>query len=671
MTNGTRTANFRSPIGPPCLKIISGMSLSSSATGTKKVRAESAQTVSTQGVSAGFADAAPPEQLISAGRHTLICCLLLAAAVLVAYNPVTRNSFVNYDDEGYILQNSHVRAGLTWETVKWSFTTYDQSNWHPLTWLSHAFDIQLFGLNAAGHHYMSVLLHAGSAVLLFLLLQSATGFRWRSLMVAALFALHPINVESVAWAAERKNVLSMLFFLAALYAYTWYARRPAVGRYGVVTVAFALALMAKPQVVTFPFLLLLWDYWPLQRMGSRAVEVESAEREIVPKASLSRLLMEKLPWLGLAAASSFLTMQAQRAAGSVKGLSLYSLPLRIETSLIAYVLYLGKAFWPTNLVALYPHPTRLYPNWQFAASVLLLALVTVLAVAARRRRYLAVGWLWFLGSLVPMIGIIQVGAQAMADRYAYIPFIGLFVMLVWLIADWGEAHTISRRWLVVSSGACLLVLGALTYHQVSYWHDTESFWRRTIDLTDDNYVAHDILGYYLTTQGRAEEGAAQFRDALAIRPEDPEANLSLGPYEEAHGHLAAAIEHYQNVAQYSARPAMRATALFNLGHAYRKMGDLPRAKQYFEMTLEMSPNEAMAMVGLGLIADANGDAAEAVRQFSKAQAAKPDDVTALLLAHALEQAGREQEANDIREQMRSSANFAEAQKIAALLLAGN
>ena len=238
------------------------------------------------------------------------------------------------------------------------------------------------------------------------------------------------------------------------------------------------------------------------------------------------------------------------------------------------------------------------------------------------------------------------------------------------VPDWNEAQEFSSRWLVVPALACSLALGVLTYYQVNYWHDTESFWRRTIELTEDNYLAHDILGYYLATQGRGEEGAAQFRDALAIRPEDPEANLSLGPYEEAHGHLPLAIEHYQNVALYSARPALRATALFNLGHAYRKMGDLPRAKQYFEMTLQLAPNEATAMVGLGLIAQTNGDPAEAVRQYSWAQAAKPDEVTSILLAHALQQEGHADEANAILERARSSANFSEAQKIAALLLAG-
>ena len=607
------------------------------------------------------------------GRQTLICCLALAAVVLLAYNGVTRNGFVNYDDEGYILQNAHVRAGLTLETVKWSFTTYEQSNWHPLTWLSHALDVELFGLNPAGHHYTSVLLHAANAVLLFLLLQGATGFRWRSLIVAALFALHPIHVESVAWAAERKNVLSMFFFLLALYAYGWYARRPRVGRYAAVTAAFILALSAKPQAVTFPFLLLLWDYWPLRRIGGHGSGSPNGRDSVAHEVPVRLLLLEKLPWLALAAASSFVTMKAQSAT-AVKTLSLYNMPLRIETALIAYARYLGKAFWPVDLVALYPHPTKLFPAWQVVAALLLLAAITCFALVEHKRRYLVVGWLWFVGSLVPMIGLVQVGAQEMADRYAYIPFIGLFVMVAWLGADVGERFgkdaALSRA-LLAAPLACLVVLGALTYRQVSYWHDTESFWRRTIELTENNYVAHDILGYYLTTQGRAEEGAAEFRDALAIRPEDPEANLSLGPYEEAHGHLAAAIEHYQNVALYSARRELRATALFNLGHAYRKLGNLARAKQYFEMTLQMAPNEPTAMVGLGLIAEATGDPAEAVRQFSQAQAAKPDEVTSLLLAHALQESGRSAEANAILDRVRLSPNFAQAQKIAALLLAGN
>src|SRR6266478_794426 len=359
------------------------------------------------------------ELFLPAQKRTLLLCLLLCliliAAVLVFYSPVTHNGFLNYDDDQYITNNPHVRAGLTWQTVKWAFTTYDQANWHPLTWLSHALDSQLFGLNPAGHHSVSVLLHAVNAVLFFLLLQSATGFRWRSLMVAALFALHPVNVVSVVWAAERKNVLSMLFFLLALHAYVWYARRPELRRYAVVAFFFALGLLCKPQVITFPFLLCLLDYWPLCRIGPSAVAGEAVQGGNVPRLSGGWLVLEKLPLLLLSAASAVVTMKAQKAGGAVQSLFQYSLLLRLETAVISYVGYLGKAFWPSKLVALYPHATRLYPAWQAGAAVSVLMLVTVLVVRARDQKYLTVGWFWFLGSFLPMIGLVQVGAQAMAD----------------------------------------------------------------------------------------------------------------------------------------------------------------------------------------------------------------------------------------------------------------
>src|SRR3984893_12770967 len=334
-----------------------------------------------------------------------------------------------------------------------------------MTWLSHALDCELFGLNPAGHHGVNVLLHAANAVLLFLLLQSATGLRWRSLMVAALFALHPMNVESVAWAAERKNVLSMLFFLLALYAYVWYARGPGLRRCAAVAFLFALSLLAKPQAITFPFLLLLWDYWPLRRIDAAA---ETTQAGGTHKLSSARLLLEKVPLLLVSAASAVVTMEAQQAGGAVKDLAHYSLLLRLETTVISYARYLGKAFWPSKLVLPYPHPLKLSPAWQVGGAVILLLLITVLVLRAREQRYLAVGWFWFLGSLVPMIGLIQVGAQAMADRYAYIPFIGLFLMIVWLVADWvvvgwtvadrnqNHARQVSTRWVAIPAIACLL-----------------------------------------------------------------------------------------------------------------------------------------------------------------------------------------------------------------------
>ncbi|MGB6384161.1 MAG: tetratricopeptide repeat protein [Terriglobales bacterium] len=599
-------------------------------------------------------------------------CLLLTVVVLVFYNPVIHNGFLNYDDDGYITANPHVRAGLTWATVKWAFTTYDKANWHPLTWLSHALDCQLFGLNPVGHHYVNVLLHAADAVLLFLLLQSATGFTWRSLMVGALFALHPINVESVAWAAERKNVLCTLFFLLALYAYGWYVRRPGFGRYCAVFFSFALSLFCKPQVIAFPFLLFLWDYWPLCRMGTPTV---AEHDENAHRWWSGRLILEKLPLLLLSAASVVITMKAQKAGGAVKPLSQYSVLLRLETAVISYVRYIGKAFWPSKLVALYPHPTRLYPAWQVVGAVLLLMFITAWVIRAtvrtRDRRYLAVGWFWFLGSLVPMIGLIQVGSQAMADRYAYIPFIGLFLMATWLVADWAKAHRISASWLAIPAVSCLLALGILTYRQVGYWHDPESFWLRTLALTKDNYVAHDTLGGFLANQGRTEEAAAHFRAALAIRADDLPANLNLGTYEQGRGNLPAAIELYQVVALYTGDVELRAAAYGNLGSVYRQMGDLTKAKQYFEIALQLSPQQPMSMIGLGLIAQKNGDLAEAVRQYSHAMAVQPTDVGYLLLAQVLQLQGHSEEAKAISDRVAHfSPNLPEAQKTVESLLSG-
>jgi tetratricopeptide (TPR) repeat protein len=612
-----------------------------------------------------FSSSSRPFQ--SPRSRTLLFCLLLTVAVLISYNPVTNNGFLRYDDDRYIADNLHVRAGVTWTTVKWAFTTYEVANWHPLTWLSHALDCELFGLKPAGHHYMNVLLHAVNAVLLFLLLQSATGFRWRSLMVAALFALHPINVESVAWIAERKNVLSMMFFLLALYAYGWYARRPGLGRYATVAVCFALALLSKPQVITFPFVLLLWDYWPLGRVGGSDSFAERGQDLFGWRSAW--LLLEKLPLLLLSAASAVVTMKAQKAGGAVKNLSEYSFLLRLETAAISYVRYIGKAFWPAKLVGLYPHPDKLYPAWQAGAAVVLLILVTAWALRCRKQRYLAVGWLWFLGTLVPMIGLVQVGLQAMADRYAYLPFIGLFLMSIWLAGEWADARKISPKWLAVPAVACLLTLGTLTYRQVGYWHDTQSFWLRTLALTHDNYVAEANLGEFLFNQGRSDEAANHFRAALAIRPQGMIANLNLGAYEDRRGNLPAAIDHYQMVINHAGDVGMRATAYGSLGFVYRQMGQSMKAKQCFETALTLAPERTRAMIGLGLVAQDSGDLAAAVRWYSRAVATQPGDVASLLLAQALQREGLLADAKAIYERVaRSSPDLPGAQKEAESLL---
>ena len=364
----------------------------------------------------------------SPGQRRVVLSLLLALLALLLYNPVTQFGFVNFDDPGYVTGNPHVRAGLTWQTVHWAFSSTEQANWHPLTWLSHAVDCQLFHLKAAGHHYDNLLLHALCVVLLFLFLESATGLAGRSAVVAALFAVHPINVESVAWISERKNILCTVFFLLGLCAYRWYAKHPDIKRYLAVAFLFALALMAKPMAITFPCVLLLLDYWPLKRMRSFAATGDPESASSSPATSVAKLVLEKIPLLLFCVASAAITVIVQKSGGALR--AEYPFPLRLENALVSYARYIGKAFWPTHLAALYPFPRHGVPGWQVVLATLVVLSVSAVVLLQAQRRYLAVGWFWFLGTLVPVIGLVQVGEQAMADRYAYIPFIGLFIALV-------------------------------------------------------------------------------------------------------------------------------------------------------------------------------------------------------------------------------------------------
>jgi len=611
--------------------------------------------------------------LVSPEKRTLSVALLLFAVVVIAYSPIGHNGFINFDDGTYIATNPHIRTGLSVPAVKWAFTTFEAGHYHPLTWLSHELDCQLFGLNPAAHHEVNVLLHAANAVLLFLLLQTATGFPVRSLFVAALFALHPINVESVAWAAERKNVLSMLFLLLALHAYIRYVRQPRLDRYALVVLLFALGLLSKSQIITLPFLLFLFDYWPLNRFKSAPAgsmsTLDSGGLEIPtpPRVSVRRLILEKLPLLALSAAIAFITMKTQRAGGAVQ--SLASPLLRLETAVISYAHYLGKAFWPTNLVLLYPQPTQLYPVGKVCGAALLLAFITAVALCGRQRRYLATGWLWFLGALVPMIGLVRVGAQAMPDHFAYLPFLGLFLMLIWLVADLAKKVRIPTAWLTFAGVAVLLALGGLTYRQLGYWRDSESVWTHTLALTENNSVAQDMLGNYLSDEGRPDEAAVHFHAALAILPGDLLANLGLGAYEQTRGNLPAAIEHYQVVARHAAQPILRADAYANMGSVYRQLGDLVKAKQSFETSNQLAPDQPMPLVGLGLVAQRNGDFDEAIREYSRAMAIRPTDVGYLLIASALADQGHPADANAIAERVaRFSRDLGAAKKEARALL---
>jgi protein O-mannosyl-transferase len=577
----------------------------------------------------------------------VVLSLLLVVATLALYNPASRHPFVNYDDDRYVVLNSHVRAGLVWRTIAWSLTSTEQANWHPLTWLSHALDCQLFHLNPAGHHYTNVLLHALNAVLLFLMLEWTTGFTGRSLMVAALFALHPINVESVAWIAERKNLLSMVFFLLALWSYGWYARQPGLKRYGMVALSFALGLMAKPQVITLPFVLLLWDYWPLGRMfpiregkGPPQGKVQPA----VPPSSFSWLLLEKIPLFGLAAASAAITMAAQKAGGAVRTVVEYSLPVRLENAIVCYARYVGKAFWPSRLAPLYPHPGDSLAGWQVGGASLFLLAVTLLVLAGRGPRYLAVGWWWFLGTLVPMIGLVQVGEAAMADRYAYLSFVGLFVMVAWGASDGLEHLHLAPRWLGVPALAALLALAAVAERQLGYWSDNVTLWSHTIQVTGDNFVAQDNLGGALALGGNMDGAMPHFRTAAKINPLDPVSHLNLAANEQEHGNVQKAVSLYQTVLGLTSNAVLLGNTYANLGSAYRSLGDPGEARANYEQALRLTPENGPAWTGLGLLALEDGEFAQAADRFTQATAIQPSALGYVLLARALEKGGHPAEA---------------------------
>ena len=520
---------------------------------------------------------------VTSPRRKILLSLLLAMATLALYHPVHRHPFLNYDDGPYVTENDQVQAGLTWLTVKWAFTTFAVGEWHPLTWLSHALDCQWFGLDPGAHHDTSLLLHTLNVVLLFWVLQAATGYVGRSAMVAALFALHPINVESVAWIAERKNLLSMFFFLLALGAYRRYALRPWIGRYLVVGLLFVLGLLSKPQIITFGFVLLLWDYWPLQRMSFTDDQSAKPDDRAIPTRSLSWLFLEKLPLFALSLASGLMTMAAARTDTEK---ILYPRHIRIETAIVSYMQYLRHAFYPAHLAVFYPHAGSMLRPWHAYAALFILVAITSLVFEVRRRRYLLVGWLWFVGTLVPMLGLQPVGykgMQGIADRYAYLPFIGLFIMLCWGVSDLlaGCTAATKRTWFTGLSLAVLLALAVLTHRQLTYWSDNASLWSHTVQVTGPNWLAENNLGKILMSEGREDEGMAHFFRAVSIYPNDPVSNMNIALYEQKHGNLSDAVTHFKVAITMSHDEKLKIAALNGLGRAYSDLGDPARARECF------------------------------------------------------------------------------------------
>jgi protein O-mannosyl-transferase len=560
-------------------------------------------------------------------------------ATLALYNPVHRHPFVNYDDDRYVTENPHIHNGLNWDTIAWAFSAMEQGNWHPLTWLSHALDYRLFHQNATGHHFTSLLIHAANVVLLFLLLMYATGRVGPSLLVGALFALHPINVESVAWVAERKNVLCTFFFFASLMAYCCYARKPDWLRYLAFASLFGMALMSKPMAITLPFVLLLLDYWPLGRIQGTPAGVPP-----VPQSPVGKLIAEKLPLFFLSAASAVFTMHAQTAGGAVRSIAQFSPGVRMENAAVAYAAYLWKMIWPSHLAPLYPHPGNSLAIWQVGISALVLLAVTVAVARFRAKRYLLTGWLWFLGTLVPVIGLVQVGDQAMADRYAYIPLIGIFVMIAWGSTDLADSMQLGLTARIVPAACILLAFSFTTHRQLGYWSSNYDLWTHALAVTDRNFIAQNNLGGALLLLGRPDEAYSHFQAAAEINPNDPMSRSNLGAYLQEHGKLPEAMEQYDRTIHLTSDAGLLSATYTNLGTAYRKLGEDQKARDSYDQALRLNPNQSNAYMGLAELLEKQNQLDDAIRNYSRAVELRPTDTGFMLLGHALERAGRSPEA---------------------------
>lgn len=552
----------------------------------------------------------------------LFTCLLYARTLTF--------DFTGYDDDVYVTENPNIQRGVSPTMIAWAFTTGHASNWHPLTWISHAIDWQLAGKNAWLHHATNVLLHALNAALLFVFLHRATASTWRSLMVAALFAVHPLNVESVAWVAERKNVLSMFFGLLSFIAYVNYARTPSRGRYAATAVFLVLGLMAKPMLVTWPFAMLLLDYWPLGRIGAPIWPPAPFLRE------LRKFAMEKVPLFAIAAASSLTTYLVQAHGGATGSNDSIAMSYRVGNALVSYCNYVVMTIWPFGLAAFYPHPLNTLPIWEPVLALAMLMGATVAVVLyGPKSRYLVAGWFFFLGTLVPVIGFVQVGSQAMSDRYAYVPLIGLFIIAVWGIPG---LVRLAPRMGVALGVATIALLSARTWNQLPHWRTGVALWQHAVAVTRDNYIAHNNLGTQYLRAKQPDLALAEFKESLRIRPNHPGALVNIGSLLLDQGKPADAAKAFE--AALGGNPSHGAAHL-NLALAYFQMRNVPKALEHANLAEKIMPYEPKVYNLLGILADASGNPQEAVNNFQKALQLNPNYKNAQLnLDRVLNRFGR-------------------------------
>jgi Tfp pilus assembly protein PilF len=528
------------------------------------------------------------------GRIKAIICAVIVGGTLIAYEPIRHNGFVNFDDDKYVVENTNVHGGITRQSVIWAFTKSYSHNWHPITWLSHMLDYEIYGLKPLGHHITNLLIHIVNSLLLFLLLSRMTGAMWRSGFVAAAFALHPVHVESVAWIAERKDMLSGLFWMLTILAYVRYAERPNVRRYVLVLLAFVMGLMSKPMVVTLPFVLLLLDWWPLGRFGRQQKEAETAtaEQQIIsiryPRATLGHLIAEKIPLFTLSAISSVITFVVQKQGGAVVGLTNWPLHMRVINALNSYFNYVVKMVYPKGLAASYPVPEQMTTD---AAALAVIGAAGLLVLWGRGRRWLVVGLLWYLGTLLPTIGLVQVGGQIMADRYTYLPSIGIFIIIAWGATELFAKLQYSKPAAAVAGTAALIAMVLLTRIQVSYWRDSRTLFERAIAVTKNNYLMHYHYGMYLSKEGKYDEAISHFEENLRIYPGNPDtrrdiciALLGKREFDKAIVGLTEIIQEGKNW------PEMDKIYLM-LGLAYEQKGNLTMAEANYRKAMELRPDD--------------------------------------------------------------------------------
>ncbi|HEY3129954.1 MAG TPA: tetratricopeptide repeat protein [Acidobacteriota bacterium] len=556
--------------------------------------------------------------------------LALLAVTAGAYWQVRQNDFVQYDDKIYVTDNKQVQQGLTLQGLRWAFTTTQGANWHPLTWISHMLDCQLFALNPEGHHLTSLLFHLANTLLLFWVLARMTFDPWRSAFVAALFGIHPLHVESVAWVAERKDVLSTFFWLLTFWAYFGYVQRPGVGRYLWIILLFALGLMAKPMLVTLPLTLLLLDYWPLGRFDPKRPDRQEGRARSKPAGQgmriAKKLTLEKVPLMALALLSSVVTFFAQRSRGAVASIQLIPLPARVANALVSYVEYLQKMIWPARLAVFYPHPGNSIRAWQVAGSFLLLAVVTLVVMrAARRRPYLPVGWLWYLVTLLPVIGLVQVGEQAMADRYSYMPLVGIFIIVAWGGAELLEKWSVPKAGAGLAAVAIIAVLAVITSIQVAYWRNNLTLFEHALQVVPRNYQAHNDVGAELAEKGRTVEAVYHLRQALRLNPRHAKAHFNLGLIVAGEGNTGEAIAQYHEALRLDPNYA---EAHMNLGVALAQQGKISEALDHYSRALQISPDYAEAHINMGIELATEGKMNEAVEHFSRAVEIKPNSAEA-------------------------------------------